>query len=333
MRRWPAGLAILIFAAADVEARELNVPMTAGWKHAATGVILMAKIEGIPRTRLSDSTDSERDVLAAYSAPEDGLTVSIFIFRPGIADVPLWFDRAQTTLVASEQFKNNIVALGEPVAFAAAGSSSASSLRQTYAVQRGPFRSTGVVAVPLGDWIVTVRMSSEKLAAEALDARLQQFIAAIRWPAAGAPAPVAVRIKACTKSLSYANKAKVLASDVDDVRLSRAAATNYARQERGEITWPSQTWCRDGEATAQFGVYRFNLNMPGYALAIGDSGRVINVMISLSVLRGEIGRYSVIFTDVDGTVSSYASFRGIPRPEQAFEMVMNGQRSAKSKGN
>ena len=58
MQRWIAGLA-LVWMAVGAEARDLDVPATAGWQHAATGIILMPKIDGASRTRLSESTDGE----------------------------------------------------------------------------------------------------------------------------------------------------------------------------------------------------------------------------------------------------------------------------------
>jgi hypothetical protein len=335
MRRWIAGL-IILMVSVGAEARDLDVPVTAGWQHAATGIILNSKIDGVQRTTLTDSTSSEHDVSARYDVPADGLWITVYIFHPAIPDVPMWFDRAQSALTNRDVFKSGFTLTPEPVAFATKGSSTLSSLRQTYVVQNSRYRSTALAAVPLGEWIVTVRMSSEKLPAEALDVRFEQFLAAIRWPEQKTAAPAAVPIKPCAVPLAFAKKAKVVASDMTDVLMSMAAvagANDTSEQEAGKDKAPPPLWCRDGDGTMQFGVYRSDLEEQAYALVIADAGRVINVAPSLAALMGKRGRYSVTLTDVDGTVSSFPSFNALPRPEQALGLVLSGQPSSRTKGN
>ena len=147
------------------------MPADKGWQHQDTGLILTSRLAGLPRTALSDTTQSEHDVMARFEAPDQSVVASVFLFKPAIADVALWFDRGATTLQANEIFRG-----AAPVGLAAGGAPVASSLRQVYAGAMGPYRSTALAVMPLGEWIVAVRMSAKSLSAEQLDAGLMQLI-------------------------------------------------------------------------------------------------------------------------------------------------------------
>ena len=209
-------MVLALASAAPLAARELAVPARSGWQHRDTGLILMSRLAGLQRTGLSDTTQSEHDVAAQFTAPDESVIASVFLFKPAIADVALWFDRGATTLQANEVFRGAAPVSAAPIGFAAGGAPVASSLRQVYTKATGPYRSTALAVMPLGEWIVAVRMSAKSLSADELDAGLMQLIGAIRWPAgtpaaAAPPAPAlaAVPVMACAAPLSF-RKAKAL---------------------------------------------------------------------------------------------------------------------------
>ena len=178
-------LVLALIVATPVAARDLGVPADKGWKHAETGLILMPQLAGLARTALTDATETEHDVAAQYDAADKSVSATIYLFHPAIPDVGLWFDRSQTALETRDIFRHAAPASADPIAFAAANSGTATSLRQVYAAPGGAYRSTALAVVPVGEWIVSLRMSAKTLTADQLDARLQQ---AIR-PSVGRPPP------------------------------------------------------------------------------------------------------------------------------------------------
>lgn len=250
-------MVLALASATPLAARELAVPPDKGWQHQDTGLILTARLAGLPRTALSDTTQSEHDVMARFEAPDQSVAASVFLFRPAIADVALWFDRSATALQSNAIFRGAVPVNAAPVGFAAGGAPVASSLRQVFTKAEGPYRSTALAVMPLGEWIVAVRMSAKSLSADALDAGLMQLIGAIRWPATApaaadaappAPALAAVPVTACAAPLTF-RKAKLLKSNTTGVLMqligTHAVREASASKERAPAQ-PSR-WCREGD--------------------------------------------------------------------------------------
>jgi hypothetical protein len=233
---------------------------------------------------------------------------------------------------------------GAPLGFAAGGAPVASSLRQVFIKATGPYRSTALAVMPLGEWIVAVRMSAKSLSADELDAGLMQLIGAIRWPAGApaaaaaappAPAMAAVPVMACAAPLSF-RKAKALKPEGSDMLMQligSIAMQNASASKPAAPVLPSR-WCREGEAKAEYGVYRSDREgAAGYALALGDAGRIVWVEPSLMGQIEKNGHYSVSLDDVDGRTLAFPSFNGMPAPEQVWDLVGKGGPSAAMNGN
>ncbi|MES3154215.1 hypothetical protein [Sphingomonas faeni] len=328
-------VAVALGLAMPVSARDLAVPPDKGWKHAETGLILMPQLAGMSRTALTDTTQTEHDVAAQYDTPDKSAFATIYLFHPAIADVSLWFDRSQTALETREIFKNASPATADPVAFAVGGAKAASSLRQVYATPAGQYRSTALAVVPVGDWIVSVRMSAKALTAVQLDARLQQVIAAIRWPTdVGTEAPAAAPLKVCATPLTF-GKAKLAKPDGADLLMSLMGSSLAAKKKTETKSEPAvhTTWCRDGDARTEYGMYRSDGASSSYVLALYDAGRVVSVYPSIMGQINKTGVYSVSLEDVEGTVSAFQSFTALPSPKQVWSLVGSGQRTGAKTGN
>jgi hypothetical protein len=90
---------------------------------------------------------------------------------------------------------------------------------------------------------------------------------------------------------------------------------------------PSTTWCREGEGSTEYGVYRSDGSPAGYVLALYDAGRVVSVYPSLMGQIDKTGTYSVSLEDVDGTVTAFPSFSALPEPKQVWELINDGKTS------
>lgn len=332
------GMMVLALATATPSAaRDLGVPADKGWKHAETGLILMPQLAGLTRIALSDATQTERDVAAQYDMPDKSMFATIYLFHPAIADVALWFDRSRTAIETRDLFRDAAPASADPIAFAASNGQSASSLRQVYATPGGgQYRSTALAVVPVGEWIVSIRMSAKTLTADQLDTRLQQAIHAIRWPnPAGTPTiAAAVPIAACTTALTF-TRAKQAKSNGADMLMALMGSSIAAKAKASDAPASARptTWCREGDARTDYGVYRSNASTNGYVMALYDAGRVISVYPSLMGQVDKSGTYSVSLTDVEGTVSSFSAFTAMPSPKQVWDLVKSGKRTGTMQGN
>lgn len=332
IRGWLLSAAVMMgVVSVEARARELPVPVGKGWQHAQTGIILMPMLAGLTRTELSDATTGEFDVTARYEAADKSVITTLFLFHPAAGNAALWFDRARTALETSSALPGMSPASAVPMVFAAPGASVASSLRQAYASPGGSFRSTALAVVPVGGWLVVLRMTAPTLTATQLGERMDQVIAGVRWPAEGMTAgPAAVPIAACATPLRF-SKAKVVKPDLADMMI--AGVVHVGRMKRRDATSAVVTWCRDSAGERNYGVYRSSNEEAGFAMALGDAGRVISVAPSFMGLLNKTGTYSVTMSDVDGSVETFASFNKLPSPTQVWSAVAGGKPISRTKDN
>lgn len=310
--------------AGTATARDLPVPPDKGWQHAATGLVLTAKLDGLQRTKLSDNTATEHDVVAEFADPDRSVIATVYLFHPAIDNVAIWFERAQTELEARDLYGGVTPMRAEPLAFTPPSGTAASALRQSYTPHRREYSATALAIVPLGEWLVAVRISAKALDAAALDERMSRILQAIRWPA-GANAAAAVPIAACASPLAYGKHGAKLVKPQGSDLLLGLLGTAIANKVDPKPVTPTR-WCQDGPSTTDYGVYRTDeTDLTAYTIAFRDAGRAIFVYRSLASQIGQGESYSVSLTDVDGSTLAFPSFDRLPRPEQVIELVLKGQ--------
>lgn len=279
MKRLIMGLALA--SAGPVAARDLPVPAEKGWRHAQTGLTLMYRLADLTRTSLTDATTSEHDVAAQFDSADKNVFATIYLFRPAVPDVAMWFDRSRSALETRDLFRDAAPATIDPIGFAVGGAPTASSLRQSYALAGGRYRSTALAAMPVGNWIATIRVSSRTLSAAQLDAKLLGMISAIQWPAQTAPAPQAVAspIKPCGTQLMF-KKARQVKPDGSDMLMSLIAGAVAAEKAGAAPEKTLRSWCQEGDGRPEYGVYRSGGPSNGYVLAVR-----VPAVSSVSTLR------------------------------------------------
>ncbi|HEV2044362.1 MAG TPA: hypothetical protein VGR05_06750 [Sphingomicrobium sp.] len=263
-------LGIALASPAASQMRSLGVPNDKGWQHARTGIILMSKLGEFQRNELRDNGTSELDVAATYYAGSDADTATIYLFRPGITSLPMWFDRSHYAMMVNPQIQV-AAPLGPIARVALPGSSVGSGLRMTYAL-RGDKGATGLAMVPYGDWLLAVRVTSRTKPAADVDSALLTLIAKIRWPEKRPVERVADPVAACLTSIKT-RKAKLIQPDLAQAligaTLSNLAEEHGKKEAQGAGKPP--VFCRDRDPSREFGMYRSDQSNDGYILAIGDS--------------------------------------------------------------
>lgn len=303
---------------ASSQMRSLGVPNDKGWQHAQTGIILMPKLGAFQRAKLSDNGSSEFDISATYYGPDQVNTVSIYIYRPGIANLPMWFDRSHYAMTVNPQIKVG-APLGPIVHFAPPGSTIESGLRVAYALKDGDKGGTGLAMVPFGDWLLAVRLSSPTMTAAEVDASLLDIVGKVRWPSKRPAEQVAVPVLPCANALKT-RKAKLIQPDLAQALIGATLsnlAEKKASEQAAQTTRPA-TFCREGAATLEYGMYRSDVATDGYVLALGDAGLSASVFPGLSLSNRK--EYAVTLATHDSR-DTYPSFNALPEPKQVFTLV------------
>ncbi|MDZ7281415.1 hypothetical protein N4G62_05165 [Sphingomonas sanguinis] len=341
---WAAAAALLATTAAS--ARDLPVPADKGWMHAQTRLIVRSTVAGLTRTAITDATTTEHDVAIKLESADKSVFATLFLFHPAVPSVPLWFDRSRTAIEERKNFDKGAPASADPIAFAPTGTGPEVALRQSWSLLSSPYRSTSLAVLPMGEWMLVVRLTAEKLTADTLDQKMNEIIAALR-PAIAAtaayPGP-AVPIRPCATQTDFAHlpKAKLDKSGQSNplfTLLMSAAVSSQIEKDKSnpkaEPVKPVAPLCRDGVSATPFGVYRWeNDDTDGYMMALYDAGRTIDIFPDLmsQVENRKTKSYTIRLNDVDGSASSYPSFTNMPRPEQVFDLIAKGTPTAKAQG-
>ena len=321
-----AAALLLAASSAGAQPRTLEVPATASWQHAATGMILPPRIAGLSRGSLEDRTAAEQDVSTDYGG-EEGLTTSVYLFQTPLPDVALWTDRALAAILLRPDFGLDPDRVPAAVPFRRPGAAAASGLKAIVKLNGSGLTGTAVAVAPLGEgWLLKVRMTSARLDEAALDARLTAFLQGLRWPAEPKPAPAAVPVAACPDSLTF-KKAKVVRDEMADVLMNAITGTVEAQQVEEGKAEPA-VYCREPGPARPNAVYRPNGRRNSYVIAVGDSGRALRLApaLTLDMFSGGSAGNRVAMTLLEhDTTSVLPSFNRLPSPEQAMAVAFSGR--------
>lgn len=319
--------------------RTLEVPATARWQHARSGVILPARIAGQQRATIQDLTTSEVDIGVHYG--DDRTRITIYLFRPQIADIGLWFDRADQILRSNAALGTVTPVEASPLSITVAGSPVPNGLRRSY-TGTGEWRTSATALVASGRWIVKFRVSSVDSDTAAINALLDAAIAAVALPSqppAGATpvrplpagAPIVRVVEPCADTVRWRNANVVRNRDTGMLgallmgALAQTAQEPAADQEENLVGPPlsARPLCRDATQLegGMASVYRIAGEEGQYWIAIGDNGAIASV--GQDGLAGLVERrtlFAVTLLDPQRTLS-FPHFNRLPAPPQAWRVL------------
>lgn len=329
-----AAMVLGIGSAQAQEPRKIELPAKASFKHPHSKIQLPPVLAGLPRSGAMEFEADQLDMASEYATPDASEAYTIYIYRNVAAGVPVWFDRARWMV-------ENRATLGTPTlhgagAFVPPGRTNASGLLATYALDGKAYRSTGVALLPVGDWLVKMRISSQSLSPSELEARMKTALAEIAWPKKMDPAPEAVPVAGCTTSLALSGEAKPAEKDESSgaAMLVGALIGQMGAMEKAPRPAAAPTairWCRDPTAVEGGAVYRADAQTDGYLITLGDSGRAVsagrNAATALMESAGEKKtggeRYEVSVIFLAQTMTS-ALLDRLPPPAQALTIAGKG---------
>ena len=252
------------------------------WTQQFSGFPFPPAIAGFTRTEVVQYDKEGFNISATMQDSATGTTATLYVYRAGVPDLPIWADRAATSMLSSKAYGSFNFDQAMAGSFALPGMESATGYRIAAPVSGSESTSTGVTIHITNGWLVKLRMTSRSLDVSALDRRMMDVLAGLQGPPATEPAVPFRPIDDCSEKLEIKRDAKLVRLDMMGVILLGAAISAGREEQQEKKADPSgpTVWCRD-EVGDGFAVYRADQSDEGYLVALGDSG-----------ITASVGRYS-----------------------------------------
>lgn len=335
------GATATIMAAGTPAAAQQPLPLEAGkaWKHKHSGIGVPATLGGAPRDRGMAYAADDLDVGLSYTVGDAAESLTFYIFRNTNGAVPVWFAQAQWGIENRNTFGRPAIAIG-PQAFVPPGQSAASGLKVVYEPKSGPYRSSGVMLLPVGGWYVKLRASSQTRSPAELAQWMEAALAEVQWPRKIPAAPDAAPVTDCPAPLAFPVAAKDApkngGADLMSGLLGMATAQSKAKAKptpESAKTLAAVRWCRDPDIGGNATLYRQNADTENYLLAMGDNGNGIwvgpdpgaKVIAMADKEAPATPRYSITLITAAQNVGFVAQDR-LPSPQRVIEIVKANRR-------
>ncbi|MEM8694553.1 MAG: hypothetical protein AAGE05_00850 [Pseudomonadota bacterium] len=326
MTKWPmAMLAAVIAVSATAAPTTLETIDTEAFSHDVSGAELPAAIGSLQRTRVVDFEQGQFNIAAQYQNDEGSTFITLYLYRAGVPNVSLWFDRVVPTITSREGFEPEV---GNEIVvrpFTPPGHDQNSGLRMSYSPRHGGVAGTAAALAQYGTWLVKIRASSNRFGHDTLDQLVDLTLAEFEPPdRVGNPGP-AYSVEPCQSELAVGAAQQVPASSVEVAPLAMLfQGIGQTVGEDGQVIDPEPvTYCRDSLSTDGYGVYRANEATGGYVIALSDAGNVISVgrgTTLLDLARNSGAPIAITFQSSAQNLV-FQPFDALPYPEAAIEVV------------
>lgn len=118
-------------------AEEIEVPPDAPFIHERTSIVFPPRLGDLHRRWVRDYGSAQYDVSAIYEAADGDTFLSFYVYRAGLPEASLWFDRLATIMAEREGFRPASHASLEPAAYRPAGSEAPIGLALAYDIAPG----------------------------------------------------------------------------------------------------------------------------------------------------------------------------------------------------
>jgi len=310
------------------------------WKHRHSGIGVPATLAGTAREGGKAFATDDLDVGLSFVEGNAVQSLTFYIYRNTNGAVPVWFSQAQWGIENRDTFGHPALAI-PPQAFVPPGQTTASGLKAIYEPKGGSYRSTGVMLLPVGDWYVKVRASSQTRSPAELASWMEAALAEIDWPRDIPPAVAAEPVTPCVEPLRFATKSADATGDdltaeaLGVALMSAAAGDETIRKTRSSA--PPARWCRDRTLDGNVATYRPDGSKDTYLLAYGDNGKGLWIGPSpMKVAMDEIAHKKGAAVVVHYNVTLHTAAQDInfvlqdllPSPERAIELVNTNRRAS-----
>jgi hypothetical protein len=285
------------------------------WRHEESGISLPRTIGDMSLSREQDASGGGgHDVVLRYA--EGNEPVTVFVYRASYPNAAIWFERVR---IAMNMLAGAAGQAANPRTFSLGGGAVPNGLREEISLPAGG--ATGVAIAQAGEWLVKVRITSNRLSSAALAERMDRILGAVQFArAVPAPHPLVVP-GACGDAPAMRGRRIV---SVDQGMQARAAvfglvAFGEARGLRGLAAQPS-AWCRvaDSAIPATYASLYRRRDGEGWVALMGDAGR--SAAAGPIELPGE-GRAG-LYVNAPASTQVVAVYDAMPDPMEAVPVAL-----------
>ena len=314
--------ALLGFGGHAVQALEVpDSPRHGQWTHGRTQLALEPVLAGLQLYKVLSSAPRELDVHARYESSDQATFATVYVFRPAAGDLPLWFDRATTTIATADRW--TISSTEEFGPFVPPGQDRANGLQAIYALGGGQFTSTAIAMVAAEGWIIKIRITSLKLDAAQMKTLMTEFQRQMVWPRNLASAPAVNPLADCPTPLTFGKAARPVRRSRDKAAASAIASALLEGSERDPTIAArlrGKAYCRDS-VFGTHGIYRIEGTSDQYLLAYNDAGRVASVRPSPGLFDADGKKsFAISYLELDRSLQ-YVDHDRLVSPAQLDEIV------------
>ncbi|MEP3224953.1 MAG: hypothetical protein ABJO01_03180 [Parasphingorhabdus sp.] len=318
----------LVFGYAEAFAQPTDIPSEPDkvWIHQHTGSGFPTKIGRFDRSAIRDLTQDQLDVVLSYTDPDKQGALTLYLYRPAINNLPMWFETATQSLMMGRmgQFAPKVVT---DRVFTPQGQSSAAGMLVSYSLTQSRYRSTAIAMVPINRWLLKIRYSSAEFDAESLAIEIPKIVSAIETGDRLEQAKDIAAIKLCAKKMKLKSKAKRFRPSLVDALIG-SVSVSAAEEEMKNGDKPLETviYCRDPGDYGQWTIYRANESKDSYILPLGDSGRALSVYrnsLSGAISGDNRRRYTPVHMKL-GQQDIYPDINVLPVPETLIAAINQG---------
>ncbi|MFL9840562.1 hypothetical protein ABS767_06260 [Sphingomonas sp. ST-64] len=314
----------------------IEVAENISFRHDHTGFTFPPELIGLKRAPGAELVKPQLDLFFSYRAPDQSEEVSVYLYRVKSGSLAQWFDVSRLT-VEDRNALGRETAVGEPVAFIPPGQSNPSALKIAWALSDGPYRSTALAMIPMGEWLVKIRHTAKSIEAASLQRRTEAAIAALGWPQRIVPATDAVPVAACTVPLALKGSSKPARTSgagtlLDAMMAQMEGGGSAGKEERRNPEKDAQPlqWCRDDAVKSPLRLYRPVGTRDTYLMAASDAGLAIWVRPGLSGLLDKKNAAQTWAVSIvrPGDTINYAPRDRLPLPSE-IGTIVNGNATSR----
>lgn len=304
--------AALLLSSPVAAQRQLDLPPGQAWIHESTGFGFAAQVDGFTRLKLSDFGKTESDISISYRDEATGTIATLYVFRAGLPDVSIWADRADDSIIQNaERYYGTLDQANRrwsPLTLW--GNNRNAGLTVVYGLKGKNLTATGLAMVRHGEWLLKVRMSSGRLDAARLEARLGSFLRALAFPAPAHKAGRVYQIKPCAAPLPTARvtqfESNVQESGVPALFIPPTLPDN-------------RPFCRETTTIKNVTVYRPGGSLDTYVMTLGDGGNSLLVRPWPTASEGRSRPFVSAALVTNDTVTGTPRFDATPGWQQLFD--------------
>lgn len=311
-------------------AAQTEIPAQEGqpWRSPVSEFVAPPVIEGHARTDVTRFDEDGYNVAANYNAADGAGRISVYVYRAGVPDLPIWADRAATGMLSNARLDYDLDRTVIRTFTPGNGAGVDSGWLLTVPVGVPEYTSSGLAIFGYDGWLVKLRITSTTLDANQLAdqmERVAQGLQVARATTAGAPFAT---IEDCADPLKFGKEAKLVRLDmVGSILLGAVlSAAQEKKEEQSSAAREPAVWCRHPSSTAQYGIYQSDRIDKGYLVALGDSGTSATVQ---EIRADELLKPSRMFIVrvSDGVTDEVAQpFARMPTPGQTVGAALRAPR-------